>query len=273
MAQTIVIFEISGPFAHFRKFYTNSSSLTYGFPPRTVLMGMVAAILGWERDSYYERLGVEKAQFAVVPLGNPRRLVATVNYIRTKEEDVKKLMELKPFTGTQVPLEVLRPGYGEKRVVYRIYFSHHDPGINNQLAERIAEGRFYYPLYMGLSEFIAECSFVGISEPTVVHQPGQEVVLHSVVNTALIEEPVLEGSVKLIREKAPVAFGTGRARMPNASFIYAAQSKPTVVDSASGGIKGKESGYPQSRGAVKMRLRVPAYSFALNGDTVVFMEG
>ena len=74
--------------------------------------------------------------------------------------------------------------------LYRIYFSHHDPGINNQLAGRI-EGRFYYPLYMGLSEFIAECSLAGISEPTVVHQPGQEVV-HIRSSIRPDREPVLK---------------------------------------------------------------------------------
>ena len=49
----LLVFDISGKFAHFRKYYTNSSSLTYLVPPRTSIYGLIAGILGLERDSYY----------------------------------------------------------------------------------------------------------------------------------------------------------------------------------------------------------------------------
>ena len=38
----LVAFTLAGPMAHFRKFYTTTSALTYLFPPRTTLMGLVA---------------------------------------------------------------------------------------------------------------------------------------------------------------------------------------------------------------------------------------
>ena len=44
-----VIFDIEGKFAHFRKIYTNSSSLSYLVPPRTTVQGIIAAMLGYER--------------------------------------------------------------------------------------------------------------------------------------------------------------------------------------------------------------------------------
>ncbi len=90
----VAIFDLLGPLAHFRQYYTNSSSLSYAFPPRTVLMGTVAAILGWERDSYHEELGLDEARFAVVVKVPVRRLIQTVNYVRTKKEDIERLRKL-----------------------------------------------------------------------------------------------------------------------------------------------------------------------------------
>lgn len=60
-----LVFDLKGKFAHFRKFYTNSSSLSYLVPPRTVIEGMVAAILGFERDSYYDMFSAENLLVAV----------------------------------------------------------------------------------------------------------------------------------------------------------------------------------------------------------------
>ncbi len=61
----ITVFDLYGKFAHFRKFYTNSSSLTYLIPPRTTIEGIIAALLGYERDSYYDVLSVDKLNIAV----------------------------------------------------------------------------------------------------------------------------------------------------------------------------------------------------------------
>ena len=50
----VIELKVSGKFAHFRKFYTNSSSLSYLIPPKTVVIGLLASILEFERDSYYD---------------------------------------------------------------------------------------------------------------------------------------------------------------------------------------------------------------------------
>lgn len=69
----IIIFELWGKFAHFRKFYTNSSSLSYSVPPRTTIEGIIAAILGYERDSYYEKFNPDNLYVAVRKVGNKGR--------------------------------------------------------------------------------------------------------------------------------------------------------------------------------------------------------
>lgn len=248
----VAIFDLLGPFAHFRQYYTNSSSLSYAFPPRTVLMGTVAAILGWERDSYYEELGLDEARFAVVIKVPVRRLIQTVNYVRTKGEDIERLRELGVVRGTQVPLELLLPGGTASSLCFRVYFAHHNDRITRELAERLASGRSHYPLYLGLSEFIAQARLVGFRPPDEVIPAGQEVELHSIVAADYLRRPVLKGEVILNRERAPQSFGKGRKLMPPKSFIYEMQARPWQAE-----------------------LSVSAYSFFLPSgkETVVFMEG
>ncbi len=74
----LVIFDLTGAFAMFRKFYTNSSSLSYPFPPRTTIAGLIAGLLGYERDSYSEDLGPEQCDIAVSVRVPVRRVMQTV---------------------------------------------------------------------------------------------------------------------------------------------------------------------------------------------------
>lgn len=248
----VAVFDLVGPSAHFRKYYTNSSSLSYAFPPRTVLMGTVAAILGWERDSYYEELGLEQARFAVVVKVPVRRLIQTVNYIRTDEDGFNQMKKLEAMKGTQVPLELLLPSEGASSLCFRVYFAHRDERITADLAERVATGRPYFPLYLGLTEFIAQARFCYYGPPEEVIPPGSEVELHSILAADFLQRPVFTDGIALNREKAPQSFGQGRKLMPPRSYIYEMHARPWRAE-----------------------LTVPAYSFLLPSrrEIVAFMEG
>ena len=85
----IIQLEISGTFAHFRKFYTNSSSLTYTIPPRTAVCGLLASICEMQRDSYYdvfshENLGVG---IAVTPGFMAKKTMQTLNYVNVESKN------------------------------------------------------------------------------------------------------------------------------------------------------------------------------------------
>lgn len=45
----ILCFELFGDYAQFRKFFTNMSPLSFSIPPRTVLMGIIGAMLGVDK--------------------------------------------------------------------------------------------------------------------------------------------------------------------------------------------------------------------------------
>ncbi len=82
----IIGFQLSGKFAHFRKFYTNSSSLSYSLPPRTVICGMLASILKISRDEYYDLFSPENMKISVVIDEDTklRKITQSINYLHDK---------------------------------------------------------------------------------------------------------------------------------------------------------------------------------------------
>lgn len=253
----VVVFDLEGPVAHFRKIYTNSSSLTYGFPPRTALMGIVAAILGWERDSYYERLSPELAGFAVSLRVPVRRLVQTINYVRTKMEDLPRLRRLEPVSSTQVPLEILLPASPRGHLCFRVYFAPREAGLAEEVADLLAAGRCGFPLYLGLTEFIAHASLVATLEirQAEVIPPGTVVAVNTVIRADLVASitfGVGGWEQRLVREKMPFSFGAGREL---------AAPKPFIYDEACAEI------------AASFKCRAYRLTYGSMTQTVVFMEG
>ena len=141
LIQSVIRFKISGAMAHFRKFYTNSSSLSYPFPPRTTVAGIIAAILGIERDVYYDLLSMEKARIGLALKSSYRSIMQTINFPTTKKGEKGR---------TQIPTELILPSNGEKKLVYEIVFSH----CNNELMDEFYKklDNPVFPLYLGLTE-------------------------------------------------------------------------------------------------------------------------
>jgi CRISPR-associated protein Cas5h len=63
--ETALVVDVWSDYAHFRKPYTTSSPLTFAFPPRTALAGLVAAIVGLGKEEYLEHFTRDKASLAV----------------------------------------------------------------------------------------------------------------------------------------------------------------------------------------------------------------
>ncbi len=226
----VLVFDLTGPMAHFRKYYTNTSALTYGFPPRTALMGLVAAVLGFERDSYYEKL--DHGRYALAIKVPPRRLIQTVNYVRTKKEDLTQLRRLARVPGTQTPVEFLMPTADYSSLRFRVCFCHSDVELVREVAVRLHERRSCYPLYLGITECIASGDYIDLVDLRDCEKvsPGEITGLTSVLNAAFLKEAVLSAgtgeSFRLIRERVPYSFDPGRMLRSPISVIYEARARP-----------------------------------------------
>jgi len=160
----LLSFQISGQFAHFRKFYTNASSLSYLIPPRTVIIGILASVLRYERDSYYEVFSPEKFRIsvAIAPGTRIKKKMQSLNYLHP---DYYRF--LCKGTGTakgmhgQCKLELLIPE--SKTIDYTIYVgvvSEDSKKLLDDLEARIRQRDFGYGIYLGQRQFRANIDHI-----------------------------------------------------------------------------------------------------------------
>ena len=220
----LLIFDIKGPAAHFRKFYTNSSSLSYTFPPRTTVTGLIAGMLGKERDSYYKEFSSERCRVAISVRTPVRKIMQTVNYIRTKS-----LGELNLSAGhPQVALAIVLPLQNSEKINYRIYF-YHTGKTMYEIKEILKSGKFVYPPYLGISEFLGEANFIDFIEGKQISRfldSATPAEIATVVNVAqiskrgLVFEPDSGKILQYVKERMPLEFNLVRKLKKASSFIY-----------------------------------------------------
>lgn len=147
----VLVFDIWGEYAHFKKYYTTTSPLTFSIPPKTTIYGMIGAILGLKKDEYLDYFQKGKCKVGI-QIKNPiKKTRINLNLIDTKKAKLMSRID----TRTQIKTEFL------KDVKYRIYFYHNDNMIYNRLKGYLENHKTVYSLSLGLSENLADFKFIG----------------------------------------------------------------------------------------------------------------
>ena len=223
----IVVFDLIGKIAHFRKYYTNSSSLTYAFPPRTTITGIIAGILGFERDSYYEKFSIQNTKISVSLKSPVRTLMETVNYVWAEKPSD---LNLSAGKHTQIPVEIIVPKEWNDNIRYRIFFTHNDAKLLEEFVKRVKSKKFIYPPYLGISEFIADAEFVEFDDYNESFS-SDPILLTSVLSVDVLKAGVghisfgSEGAL-YVKEKMPMDFNNNRKlASPTKEFIVEVKGK------------------------------------------------
>lgn len=176
----VVAFRYYGRYGHFRKPYSNVSSFTYPFPPRTAIAGLLGAILGVPKEKVAETFGESKMKVAVAIEGEIRTITHVTNFrqdssgrvdysIKRPGKDLKPKPPLKNIPdsnkATQIPMELLR------NPSYLLYVSLNDK--MSELTSRIKNERYVYTPCMGLSEFLAGLQYIPIEGVAKPLDPGE----------------------------------------------------------------------------------------------------
>ena len=116
----VTTFTVAGPQAHFRKFYGTNTALSYYLPPRTTLMGLLAARCGWGRGSYHERLSPARLRIGVGAEVELKKTFHRVNNLK-----VEGPSDFRGAKGRQqTPLELVTGRhFGRDEVRYRVYLA------------------------------------------------------------------------------------------------------------------------------------------------------
>ena len=166
----VLVLDLWGDYAHFRKYFTTSSPLTFAFPPKTALYGIVSAIIGLDKNEYLKYFQDKKCKIAIRILNPIKKTRISINYI-----DTKIAVDMGGIRGrTQVNLEVL------KDVKYRIYFYHEDNELQEKLKTFLKEHKNVYTISLGLSEFIANFSYIGEYRAKEINE-GKMAEIHSII--------------------------------------------------------------------------------------------
>ncbi|MHA1221888.1 MAG: type I-B CRISPR-associated protein Cas5b [Candidatus Heimdallarchaeaceae archaeon] len=188
-----LVFDIYGEFAHFRSYDTTRENMSYPFPPRTAIIGLIGGILGLERNTYWVDSPIKDANIAIQILSPIWRSSIRVNYLHTKypivlPSSIKILMAKDPFDvnkkgsrgfNAPVNINILRS------VKYRIFFSSKDEDLMKQLLNRLINRKYCFPPYLGHANMLAEINFIGKVNATLLEKGEYEV--HSLIPVSALD--------------------------------------------------------------------------------------
>jgi len=223
MTKDVVVFDVWGDYAYFRRGYTTTSTISYPFPSRTTIAGFISGILGYPRDSYYELFNEENSSVGLKIINPIKKTRLNLNYINTKLS--MHLFEINSSgKRTQVPAEFL------KDVKYRFYISLDDKEIMTKLYEFIKEHKSVYTPYLGITECICNFELVGEGIFSVEELNGEKVEIDSVVlkkDSNIIIEPNKKYGVV----KSPGFMNNDRSVRTFIEYYYEDNGNPIQVDS------------------------------------------
>lgn len=197
-------------------------------------MGMLAGMVGYERDTYYNCFDPKEFQCAVELVTPIRKITQTVNYIFAKSSN-----DLNRSKGpTQIPLEIVLSrtlkACGYSRICYRLFVRHRDLDMMHEWRHRAQTSSFFYPPVFGLSEFGSQVEFEAwIDETKIGKLPlGTRVELDSVCPMPSIEPKGLEfdlsGTRQYIKERMPRHFFEDRRVRETEQYIFEQNGKAVV---------------------------------------------
>lgn len=246
----VLIFDVWGYYAHFRRFYTTTSPLTFPIPPRTALCGLIAAIIGKKKEDneYLKYFTLNKASIGLRLLKPVKKVMIAENLIHTKNAKGPGMNLI--TERTQINFEFL------KDPKYRIYFHHTDEDIYQQLKGNLISHKSVYTPCLGLSENIANFEFEGefkIKSET----SGGYVQINSVLPTEKIAEKQSinfnrEGDGEYFSIKVPIELNLDRVVTKYSDIFFERTGK-----------------------LVEAKLKSPYWSIYYNGGTnenIVFIE-
>jgi len=81
----VLTFDLYGDFAHFRKYFTTTSPLTFSFPPPPTISGILGTIYGTPKNENQEVFGYENCKIALQIQKPVKKIRMGLNFIYTKK--------------------------------------------------------------------------------------------------------------------------------------------------------------------------------------------
>jgi CRISPR-associated protein Cas5h len=224
----VIIFDIWGDYAHFKKIYTTSSPLTYGIPSRTALCGLIGSILGFSKNKYNEILGEANIKFSVKIINKIIKTRMGFNWIDTKSAG-KNMNSIKQRT--QIKIEFV------KNPKYRIYVSLSDDKLYEKLLHNIKNHETYYTPCLGVAYCIANFEFISENNFQKIESFSDETFL-DIVGTITLDNLKDKNSINFIsdnsefhyiKEKIPFYMNNDREVLEYKNYLFEKSGKTLSI--------------------------------------------
>jgi len=214
MPEKVIVFDVWGDYAHFRKNYSTSSPLTYSFPPRTALSGLIGAIVGLDKTEYFRHFFKVDAKIACKIMAPVKKVRIGENLIDTKSAVKMHLIKNR----TQIRFEFV------KDPKYRIYFTHSDEQLYKTLKELLTNHQSVYTPCLGLSQLICNIKFIGEFGVKISGENVQDI--DSVVpGKCLLASPEFEDKNEYFSEVMPGEMGDAREVTDYSEILFERNGK------------------------------------------------
>jgi CRISPR-associated protein Cas5h len=184
----VLSFVLEADWGHFRRIDRTVTKQTYRIPPKTTLAGLLAAIVGAPRDSYYDVFAPESSAMAIAPIGGLRTVTMPSLGVWTNMGERQQRAGASAqshATTVRWPNTVTdRQRHPYEYLVapaFRIDVAVEDPTFYRELAARFATGTSHYTPSLGLSELLASVEFLGERRVESSSTGASEYPVYSVV--------------------------------------------------------------------------------------------
>lgn len=222
----LLVFDVWGDFAHFRKFFTTSSPLTFSFPPPPTIAGMLGAIYGADKakNEYLRLFMNENCKLAVQILQSIKKIRMGINHMETKGKNIYRPASTQNAR-TQIRTEFICSPF------FRIYFTHISNNIYQRLLGNFLEHRTHFTLSLGLSELLANFNFVGEIEYENLTSNDFVDIVTPIVSKNLVapDSLILQQGKIYFKERMPIFMTPERMVTYYDDVIFEPSGKPITA--------------------------------------------
>jgi CRISPR-associated protein Cas5h len=160
-------------------------------------MGMIAAAMGWARDTYYENLSSENIQIGIRVLTPLKKSFHRLNFLSIKSTGDLAKKWSSDFRGEegriQTPFEIVSAWSIPKgEVTYQVFVTPTKSGaeVFKAIKEQFLNKEPVFNITLGIANFIASIYSIELisSENTIKKTSQEHILMHSAVPTGLIED-------------------------------------------------------------------------------------
>ena len=208
MSAEVLVFKITGEWAHFKRPYTTTSPLTFDLPAPPSVLGYIGAVLGLDKREYLTVL-TEICRVSVALAHMPQKVNIGLNFLHTKNSF--RGYHKKPHT--IIGTELIR------NPAYLVFCQLDEPTLSQELSRRLQANQPHYAPCLGLAWCLSEFKYLG-TFPAIEEYPAGEIEITGWLPKALVKKPVIEANKRYHMMTLPTRMLQTRQVTEYADMIY-----------------------------------------------------